>query len=84
MKKKIKSLKIKKYLDVIDKIEKVRNKNNVSVYYGDNSEFFSYDKVILATHADEALNLIKNPMENEFNVLKNFRYKENIALVHSY
>ena len=61
----------------------VRNKNNVSVYYGDNSEFFSYDKVILATHADEALNLIKNPMENEFNVLKNFRYKENIALVHS-
>ncbi len=61
----------------------VRNKNNVSVYYGDSSEFFSYDKVILATHADEALNLIKNPMENEFNVLKNFRYKENIALVHS-
>ena len=61
----------------------IRNKNNVSVYYGDSSEFFSYDKVILATHADEALNLIKNPMENEFNVLKNFRYKENIALVHS-
>jgi len=30
MKKKIKSLKIKKYLDVIDKIEKVRNKNNVN------------------------------------------------------
>ena len=30
MKKKIKSLKIKKYLDVIDKIEKVRTKNNVN------------------------------------------------------
>ena len=61
----------------------VRNKDNVSVYYGDSSEYFSYDKVILATHADEALNLIKNPTADEINILKNFRYKKNIAVVHS-
>ncbi len=61
----------------------VRNKNNVSVYYGDESEFFSYDKVILATHADQALNLIKNPTEKEKNVLKHFQYKKNVAFIHS-
>ncbi len=61
----------------------VRNKNNVRVYYGDESEFFVYDKVILATHADQALNLIQNPTEEEENILKNFKYKKNIAFIHS-
>ena len=61
----------------------VRNKNNVSVYYGDESEFFIYDKVILATHADQALNLIQNSTEKEKNILKNFKYKKNVAFIHS-
>ena len=34
-------------------------------YYGGQSEFFDYDKVILATHADEALEIIDNPTEEE-------------------
>ena len=61
----------------------VRNKNNVSVYYGDESEFFIYDKVILATHADQAINLIQNSTETEKNILKNFKYKKNVAFIHS-
>ena len=61
----------------------IRNKNNVRVYYGDESEFFVYDKVILATHADQALNLIQNPTEEEEKILKNFKYKKNIAFIHS-
>jgi len=61
----------------------VRNKNNVSVYYGNESEFFIYDKVILATHADQAINLIQNSTETEKNILKNFKYKKNVAFIHS-
>ncbi len=61
----------------------VRNKNKVSVYYGNESEYFSYDKVVLATHADQALSLMHNPTEREKIVLKNFKYKENIAIIHS-
>ena len=61
----------------------IRNKNNVSVYYGNESEFFTYDKVILATHADQSLNLIQNPTEKEKKILKNFKYKKNIAYIHS-
>ena len=61
----------------------VRNKNNVSIYYGDESEFFNYDKVIMATHADQALDIIQNPKEDEIKILRNFKYKKNLAFIHS-
>ena len=60
-----------------------RNNNNIKVYYGSENEFFSYDKVVLATHADQALSLIENPSLEEKNILKNFKYKKNLAVVHS-
>jgi len=53
------------------------------VCYGGENEFFDYDKVVIATHADEALLLIENPLEEEENILSNFKYKENIAVVHT-
>jgi len=56
--------------------------NGARVYYGNDNEFFSYDKVIIATHADEALKLIEKPTEEERTILSNFKYKENIAYIH--
>ena len=61
----------------------VRNKENLKVYYGSENEFFNYDKVVLATHADQALSLIENPSLEEKNILKNFKYKKNLAVIHS-
>ena len=29
------------------------------MYYGGDNEYFDYDKVVIATHADEALSLIE-------------------------
>ena len=55
----------------------------VQVYYGGDNEFFDYDKVVLANHADEALSIIENPLEEERIFLSNFKYKENIAIIHS-
>ena len=60
----------------------IRNSNNIKVYYGDKTEFFVYDKVILATHADEALNLIEEPLNEEKKILSNFKYKKNLAYIH--
>ena len=60
-----------------------RNKNNVRLYYGSSNECFDYDKVIFATHADETLKLIKNPTVNERNILSNFKYKKNLAYLHT-
>ncbi|MDC3175010.1 FAD-dependent oxidoreductase [Candidatus Pelagibacter sp.] len=66
------------------KINKIiRKSSGVDLYYGGESEFFDYDKVVIATHADEALNLIENPTEDEKIVLSNFSYKENTAYIHT-
>ena len=60
-----------------------RISSGVQIYYGGNNEFFDYDKVVLATHADEALALIDNPTEQEKRLLSNFSYRENYAILHS-
>ena len=60
-----------------------RISTGVQVCYGGENEFFDYDKVVIATHADEALSLIENPLEEEKNILSNFKYKENFAVVHT-
>tara|TARA_B100000674_G_scaffold458668_1_gene435126 strand:- start:248 stop:1132 length:885 start_codon:yes stop_codon:yes gene_type:complete len=64
----------------INSIQRVSS--GVQVYYGGANEFFDYDKVILATHADESLSLIKNPTDQEIKTLSNFDYKKNLAVLH--
>jgi len=65
-------------------IKKIRRKSDgIDLYYGGESEFFDYDKVVLATHADEALSIIDNPTDDEKKILSNFSYKENIAYIHT-
>ena len=65
-------------------IKKIVNKNTgVDLYYGGESEFFNYDKVVLATHADEAISVIENPTDDEKKILSNFSYKENFAYIHT-
>ena len=61
----------------------LRNKNGVRLYYGSLNEYFEYDKVIFAVHADEILELIDNPTENEKKILKNFQYNKNIGYLHN-
>ena len=65
----------------INKIKRIST--GVQVYYGGSNEFFDYDKVILATHADEALSLIENPLEEEKLILSNFNYRQNLAIIHT-
>ena len=82
---------VKKILETISgeyyknyKINKIsRFSNGVKVYYGGNNEFFDYDKVVIATHADEALSLITDPTPEEKSILANFKYKNNIAIIHT-
>ena len=69
----------KNYL--INKIS--RHPNGVQVFYGGKNEFFDYDKVVIATHADEALSLISEPTKDEKDILSNFKYKKNYAVIHT-
>jgi len=82
---------VKKILETINgeyfknyKIRNIlRNKNGVRLYYGSSNEYFEYDKIVFAVHANEILNLINNPTENEKKILKNFQYKKNIGYLHN-
>ncbi|MDB9739461.1 FAD-dependent oxidoreductase [Candidatus Pelagibacter sp.] len=60
----------------------VRSDFGAKIFYGEENEFFDYDKVVIATHADEALKIIDNPTSDEELILKNFRYRGNIAVIH--
>ena len=64
----------------INKIKRIQS--GVQVYYGDKNEYFTYDKVVLATHADQALSMIDDPDEIEKKILSNFKYKTNEAVIH--
>ena len=65
----------------ISKIQ--RNTRGIKVFYGGENEFFNYDKVVIATHADEALKLIEKPSSDELKILENFKYRENMAIIHT-
>jgi uncharacterized protein len=60
----------------------VRSDFGAKIFYGEENEFFDYDKVVIATHADEALKIIDNPTSDEELILKNFKYRGNIAVIH--
>ena len=60
-----------------------RKQNSIKLFYGSSSEYFNYDKVIFATHADDTLNLIEDPTESEKKILGSFKYKLNTAYLHS-
>ena len=65
-------------------VTKIKRKlSGVDLYYGGKSEFFAYGKIVLATHADQALGLIENPTNEEIKILSNFKYKKNIAYIHT-
>ncbi len=65
-------------------IKKVyRNNNRVRLYYGSSDEYFDYDHVVFAAHADDTLRLIQNPTDREKNFLSNFKYKKNLAYLHT-
>ena len=59
-----------------------RKENGVRLYYGSSNEYFDYDQVVFAVHANEILTILNNPTENEKRILKSFKYKKNIAYLH--
>ena len=63
------------------KVSKIlRNENNVRILIG--NEYLDYDHVILASHADQSLELLDEPSLEESEILKKFTYVSNEAYLH--
>ena len=65
-----------------DVIKIKRVENGVYLIHKDGGKTF-YDKVILAMHAPEALEILEDPSPKEVEILSAFKYKANSAVLHS-
>lgn len=59
-----------------------REEEAVTLIHSDGSESH-YDKVVMAMHAPQALEMLEDPTTNENEILSAFGYKENEALLHN-
>ncbi|MCB1157054.1 MAG: FAD-dependent oxidoreductase [Leptospiraceae bacterium] len=62
--------------------EVVKTEHNVTLLFADGKQE-TFDKVILACHANTALKLLKNPSLLQREILSNFAYEKNIATLHT-
>ena len=58
-----------------------RSKDNVRLSIG--NEYVDYDQVVLASHADQSLNILDDPTEKEKEILSKFTYVSNKAFLHT-
>ena len=61
--------------------EIVRSGNQIKIIKNDEETLFDY--LVIATHADQALELLNNPTEQEKKILSKFHYTKNRAYLHS-
>ena len=57
----------------VPKIKKIiRSHDNVRIFMDTEGDYRDYDHVVLSCHADESLNLIENPTDDEKKILNTF------------
>jgi len=59
----------------------VRSDDNIRIMIG--NEYIDYDQVVLASHADESLDMLEKPSTQEKNILGKFKYVKNEAILHT-
>ncbi len=63
-------------------INELKRKSN-KVYIKINNDTKIFDAVVLATHSDQSLSIIKDLSGNEKNILGKIKYQKNTALIHT-
>ncbi len=64
------------------KVNKIsRSEDNVRIFIG--NEYLDYDRVVLASHANQSLKMLENPSFDEKRILGEFKYVPNIAILHT-
>lgn len=59
------------------------HRNAAGVTLSVNGEQLKFDKVVIATHSDQALRMLEQPSATEIEVLRPMRYQKNDMLLHS-
>jgi predicted NAD/FAD-binding protein len=59
-----------------------RVEDGIELIFADNSRQ-KFDKAVLATHADQALNLLDQPTDDEYRLLSPWQYQKNYTVLHT-
>lgn len=70
-------------LNLNDPVVKVSRKSNKAIIQTKSGTETEYDKVIIATHGNEALAMLDEPTEDEKNLLGKFLYQKNKTVLHT-
>ena len=70
-------------LQLNDPVVKVKREKGKGFVYTKSGKVEEYDKVIIATHGDEALALLDEPTTEEKNLLSKFKYQKNKTVLHT-
>ena len=83
----------KSYINKVLENDKIIKKLNIEILKVERDDFgikiysedkkFIFDEVIISTHADQALKLIKNPSNDEFRLLNTFKYNNSNIFLHN-
>ncbi len=65
------------------KIKKIIRGNNIIKIVNEKNETFIFDKLVIATHADQAIEMLDTLLDCEKKLLSSFKYSTNKAFLHS-
>ncbi len=71
-----------KYFTNFKIIKITRNSNNIKIY-DKNNNYYQFDKLVFATHADQVLHLLDKPTKSELNIFNKIKYSTNSAYLHT-
>tara|TARA_B100000029_G_C17551870_1_gene950385 strand:- start:1123 stop:2040 length:918 start_codon:yes stop_codon:yes gene_type:complete len=64
-------------------VERIAPDNKQATVYFNDGNSQKFDKVILASHADQSLSLLNSDAPEEFKILKKFKYQKNTGILHT-
>jgi uncharacterized protein len=63
-------------------VQKIARRSDGVEIINKNGDSKIFDRVVIATHSDQALGMIENPTKNEREILEAIPYQKNIAVLH--
>ncbi len=80
--KKLIDLNIFKYFTNFKILKIIREKDTIKIFDREDN-YYSFSKLIFATHADQVLPLLDSPTEKEINIFNKIKYSNNLAYLHN-
>ena len=65
------------------KIKSIISKNNKIIITDQKNKIYNFDKVVMASHPDQSLKILKNIKKETSDLLNKFQYQNNIVFLHS-